>query len=403
MVVSISPDDELPFPADFLARLREIIPPQYLAQCLASFGSRSWLSFRVNTLKVTPQELEQELHALGIPFRHVAWLREAYLVGSEKREVLVNSAAFLTGRLYIQDLSSMLAVHLLDPQEGDEILDLAAAPGGKTSHMAARMNNRGRIAAVEVIPQRLYKLVANLKRLGVTIVQTYLTDGRNVGRKTPNRFDRVLLDAPCSSEARFDPHDPASWSHWSLRKIAECARKQKGLLFSALEAVRPGGVVLYCTCSFAPEENEGVIDHVLQQWGDSVSVEPTEIALPNVVPGLTVWQGREFDSSLRFARRILPTDEMQGFFLCRLRKNDESPRSYPSGKSRVGKSRKRRPQRLDPRDCPKVSEGHVYRARLEGHACRARRMAMDCQTYFADPTSGSLRKAKSEGHACHAR
>lgn len=350
MVVSISHDDQHPFPADFLARLREIIPPQYLEPCLASFGSRSWLSFRVNTLKVTPQELEQELYALGISFRQVAWLPEAFLVASEQREVLVNSAAFLMGRLYIQDLSSMLAVHLLDPQEGEEILDLAAAPGGKTSHMAARMNNRGRIAAVEVIPQRLYKLVANLKRLSVTIAQTYLTDGRSIGRKTPNRFDRVLLDAPCSSEARFDPHDPATWSHWSLRKISECARKQKGLLFSALQAVRPGGVVVYCTCSFAPEENEGVVDHVLRQWGHSVSVEPVQVSLPNIVPGLTVWQGREFDPSLRLACRILPTDEMQGFFLCRLRKNDEGPRRHPSGKSRARKSRKRRPQFPDSRD-----------------------------------------------------
>ncbi len=321
--MSEPPHRELPFPPEFLARLRDLIPPHHFEKCLESFWVERRVSFRVNTLKITAQELEEELAALGVMFQRVPWLPEAYLSPPQSREILVNSRAFLEGRLYIQDLSSMLAVHVLDPQPGEEILDLAAAPGGKTCHMAARMKNQGRIAAVEVIPQRLYKLVANLERSGVTIVKTYLADGRTIGKKTTNRFDRVLLDAPCSSEARFDVRDPASWNHWSLRKIAECARKQKGLLLSALEAVRPGGLVLYCTCSFAPEENEGVVDHALQQWKDAVAVEPCRPSLPNVMPGITAWQGREYDESLELACRILPTQDMQGFFMCCLRKSKD--------------------------------------------------------------------------------
>ncbi|MGQ9563242.1 MAG: RsmB/NOP family class I SAM-dependent RNA methyltransferase [Thermogutta sp.] len=352
---SSSPNNELPFPMEFLARLREIIPLQHFPACVACLGAKRWVSFRVNTLKVTQQDLEQELQTLGIKFKQLAWLPEAYLATSDHREILVNSAALLEGRLYIQDLSSMLAVHVLDPQAGEEILDLAAAPGGKTCHIAARMQNLGRIAAVEVIPQRLYKLVTNLERSGVTIAKTYLADGRRVGKKTPHRFDKVLLDAPCSSEARFDSHDPATWRQWSLRKISECAHKQKGLLISALEAVRPGGIVLYCTCSFAPEENESVVDYALRQSDGKVCVEPIEVPLLNVMPGLISWQGREFDPSLRFACRILPTDEMQGFFLCRLRK--EGPRrrvDYSAGgrRKRFGKKRPKRhaepPSALEP-------------------------------------------------------
>lgn len=339
--MSGSRDCDLPFPPDFLRRFREIIPPQDVEKCLATFGAERRVSFRLNTLKVTPDELEHELRRLGILFERVTWLPEAYLAAPESRESLVNCPAFLEGRLYVQDLSSMLAVHVLDPQPGEEILDLAAAPGGKTCHMAARMNNQGRIAAVEVIPQRLYKLVANLRRAGVTIAKTYLTDGRTVGKKTPGRFDRVLLDAPCSSEARFDARDPASWRHWNLRKIAECSRKQKGLLHSALQAVRPGGVVLYCTCSFAPEENEGVIDHVLRQWKGTLEVEPLEISLPNVMPGITTWQGREFDPSVQLACRVLPTDEMHGFFLCRLRKLTDDTSDYSSKKQRSRRLRNR--------------------------------------------------------------
>lgn len=334
-VVSGSRDCDLPFPLDFLRRFRELIPPQDVEEYLATFRAERRVAFRANTLKVHYDELEDELQRLGILFERVTWLPEAYLAAPEKRESLVNCPAFLEGRIYVQDLSSMLAVHVLDPQPGEEILDLAAAPGGKTCHIAARMNNQGRIAAVEVIPQRLYKLVANLQRAGVTIAKTYLTDGRTVGKKTPDRFDRVLLDAPCSSEARFDAYDPASWSHWSLRKIAECTRKQKGLLHSALQAVRPGGVVLYCTCSFAPEENEGVVDHVVRRWERTVEVEPLEISLPNARPGLTTWQGRQFDPSTQLACRILPTDEMHGFFLCRLRKLSESTRASACRRQRA--------------------------------------------------------------------
>lgn len=347
MAMSDSAAGELPFPTDFVARLRDLIPPEHLQKCLESFWGQRWVSFRVNTLKVTAQELEKELEALGISFQRVPWLPEAYLAPPENRETLVNSHAFLEGRIYIQDLSSMLAVHVLDPQPGEEILDLAAAPGGKTCQIAARMKNQGRIAAVEVIPQRLYKLVANLERSGVTIVKTYLADGRTIGKKTPNRFDRVLLDAPCSSEARFDARDPASWKHWNLRKIAECARKQKGLLLSALEAVRPGGLVLYCTCSFAPEENEAVVDHVLQQAQGGVFVEPLKIPLPNAIPGLTKWQGREYHPSLELACRILPTHEMHGFFMCRLRKGEEATETYRRRERKWSRSPKHRPREKD--------------------------------------------------------
>ena len=341
MIVSVSRDCDLPFSTDFLKRFRELVPPQDVEKYLSTFRVQRRVSFRLNTLKVTPDELERELQSLGIPFEHVAWLPEAYLAPPEKRELLVNCPVFFEGRLYVQDLSSMLAVHVLDPQPGEEILDLAAAPGGKTCHMAARMNNQGRIAAVEVIPQRLYKLVANLERAGVTIAKTYLTDGRTVGKKTPGRFDRVLVDAPCSSEARFDAHDPASWRHWSLRKIMECSHKQKGLLHSALQAVRPGGVVLYCTCSFAPEENEAVVDHALREWEGTVEVEPLEISLPNAMPGLTTWQGRDFDPSIRFACRILPTDDMHGFFLCQLRKRSDERYDPPSKRQKSRRFRKR--------------------------------------------------------------
>jgi 16S rRNA (cytosine1407-C5)-methyltransferase len=148
----------------------------------------------------------------------------------------VNHPAVLDGRLYPQSPSSWLPVLLLDPRPGEEILDLAAAPGGKSLHIAARMGNRGRLACVEAIRDRFFRLRGNLERGDMKIAATYLKDGRGVGAAVPGRFDRVLLDAPCSSEALLRPQDADSSRHWSLHKVHEAAHKQRGLIVSALLA-----------------------------------------------------------------------------------------------------------------------------------------------------------------------
>jgi 16S rRNA (cytosine1407-C5)-methyltransferase len=186
------------------------------------------------------------------------------------------------------------------------------------------MENRGTLSAVEPIRQRMYRLADNLKRGGVTIARTYLMDGRQVGRKTPDRFHRVLLDAPCSSEARIRWNDPESYRYWSVRKVNEQARKQRGLLLAALQATRPGGRVLYCTCSFAPEENEAIVDHALRNFLPGTRL--VDLQLPRVThrPGLTDWQGEHFVDEIQCCRRILPSQETDGFFLALLERNESA-------------------------------------------------------------------------------
>ncbi|WP_347244584.1 RsmB/NOP family class I SAM-dependent RNA methyltransferase [Thermogutta sp.] len=311
-------------PAEFITRLRKILPDSSLSSCLSSFLDPKFVCFRVNTLKTDPQTLEKELGEMAVAFEKVQWLPEAYLAPPSMRDVLTHLPAFAEGRLYIQDLSSMLAVQVLDPQPGEEILDLAAAPGGKTCFIAARMQNRGRIAAVEVVRERMYKLLANVRTAGAQIVEAYLRDGRTVGNKTPNRFDRVMLDAPCSSEARFHLTEPETYARWSLRKIAECSRKQRGLLVSAVKATKPGGLILYCTCSFAPEENEAVVDYALRKLPDELEVAPISLPISNWMPGLLEWEGQRFHPDVSKSVRILPTAEMSGFFLCCLTKRKRS-------------------------------------------------------------------------------
>ena len=144
------------------------------------------------------------------------------------------------GAIYVQGLSSIFATTVLDPQPEQWNLDLASAPGGKASHMAAMMDDRGKLSVVEPVKPRMYRLAANLKRLGVTISKTYLMDGRKVGRKVPDRFDCIMLDAPCSSDSRIRLDNPDSWKFWSERKVREQSRKQKGLsLIHISEPTRP--------------------------------------------------------------------------------------------------------------------------------------------------------------------
>jgi 16S rRNA (cytosine1407-C5)-methyltransferase len=182
------------------------------------------------------------------------------------------------------------------------------------------MRNQGQISAVEVVRGRYYKLCDNLRTAGASIVRTYLKDGRSVGNKTPERFDRVLIDAPCSSEARFRCDQPETWGYWSLRKIREQARKQRGLLKSGVRALKRGGLLAYCTCSFAPEENEVVIDRQLRR-DDSMEVVPLDgLPIDNVQPGLTQWEEKPLSTDLNKAIRVLPTESMDGFFICLLRK-----------------------------------------------------------------------------------
>jgi len=305
-------------PELFVQRLAEIIPHDRLGECLESFSLPKPTTFRVNSLRTTEEALTGELESEDFRLTRIPWGKGVFAIDPTQRRQLTESAAFSEGRIYIQGLSSILAPMALDPRPGETVLDLAAAPGGKTLQMAAMMENRGRISAVESVKGRFFRLKANLERHGATLVKGYLMDGRAVGTKVPERFDRVLLDAPCSSEARFTTRDEGSWAHWSLRKVKESARKQKRLLDSAFRSLKPGGRLLYCTCSFAPEENEMILNAQLRRYQGQLSIEPLTLPLENIQPGLVEWRGKALNENLVGAVRILPTSEMDGFFLCRL-------------------------------------------------------------------------------------
>lgn len=308
------------FPDAFTARLVEIYGEEGAGRALAHMRQRQRPCYRVNTLKARVDEVRAELEGQGIESEPLPFVEEAFVARREDRERLTHGAAASEGRIYIQNAASLVPVVVLDPRPGERVLDLAAAPGGKTLFIAARMRGEGELSAVEKVRPRFFKLKDNLRRHGAGFARTFLMDGALVEKKTPARFDRVLLDAPCSSEARFLEEEPESWGKWSERKIAEMVRKQTRLLQAAVVATKPGGVIVYSTCSFAPEENEGVVDTVLGRFEGDLEVEPVALELRNARPGLQGFRQRSYAPEVTKALRLLPDDVMHGFFVAKLRR-----------------------------------------------------------------------------------
>ena len=287
-------------PDAFLKRLASELGTAQADAIAATMAEPKGAAYWINPLR------QGQAPSLGAP---VPGLDDVFACPPGERERLVRHPAASSGRIYLLNPSSAIAVYALAPRPGEQVLDLAAAPGGKTLLMAAAMGNRGSILAVDAVRSRYYRLRANLRRCGAENVRCRLDDGRNLARAMPERFDRVLLDAPCSSEARFRAAEPKTTRHWSRRKVQESAHKQRGLIRAAFRCLRPGGVLVYCTCAFSRRENEAVVDYLLRRESTAriVPIRMPEVAAAG--PGL-------IDGTLRVA----PDRLFDGFFAARLTK-----------------------------------------------------------------------------------
>lgn len=307
-------------PELFLQRLSRLVPPERVEECVRAFYEPPVVGARVNTLLAEREEVFGGLREAGFALHVVPWYPDAFWLPPEQREALLASEWVQGAQVYVQNLSSMVPPLVLAPQPGEQVLDLCAAPGGKTLQLAACLRGEGELVAVEAVRARFFHLRANLQRHGAGWVRTVQAEGEWLWKRWQGRFDAVLLDAPCSSEGRFRAEDPATYRYWSLKKIADMVRKQKSLLYSALQCLKPGGRCVYCTCTLAPEENEGIIAHALKKFGEAVEVLPLPLEVEGMVPALGEWEGRAFPEAVRHARRVLPSAHQEAFFLCLLRK-----------------------------------------------------------------------------------
>lgn len=266
---------------------------------------------RVNTLKTSAKDLEDRLVSKGFELKATA-IPDVLAV--EKVPMATGATnEYLLGLYYIQDLSSCMAVDALDVSQNQSVLDVAAAPGGKTTFMAQRMENTGSIIALEPSSKRARSMSFNLARCGVYNTCIIKKDGLHA-EKLGRKFDRVLLDAPCSCEGVIAKDATRKTSH-TPEDVDYCSSRQDKLIEAAAKAVKPGGLLVYSTCSFAPEENEMVVDRLLKEFG-SVIVEPIKYGSS----GLTKFGDMVFDTQLKNAARLYPhLHDTTGFFIARLR------------------------------------------------------------------------------------
>ncbi|MGH7202914.1 MAG: RsmB/NOP family class I SAM-dependent RNA methyltransferase, partial [Candidatus Levyibacteriota bacterium] len=306
-------------PEKLVDRLQELYSEKELQQVLKTFAIKSLPSFRVNTIKPQASDIEISLKTQGFTIEKVLWYPDAFVLQNKSIRELTETEEYKNGLLYIQNLSSMLPALILDPQENDYILDIAAAPGSKTTQIAALMNNTGDIVANDISPKRLYKLKDNLSQMGVTNVRVVGLRGESFWKRYPELFDRTLVDVPCSMEGRIRIDDPKTYKDWSTKKIKQLSKLQKYMLRSAISATKIGGTIVYSSCTLSPEENEEVIEWIVSKTPDALIVE--KIILPNVplAKGLLSWKKKTFMHTANTAR-VLPSDSMEGFFVAKLHK-----------------------------------------------------------------------------------
>jgi NOL1/NOP2/sun family putative RNA methylase len=301
-------------PKEFIQGLDATFPQPLAEAILRGMGSRRLTTLRVNTLKSSAGELMAFFREHAVKHRRVPWYPDAFVLAELRERDAECWTLYAEGRIYLQSLSSMIPALVLGPLPGERILDIAAAPGSKTTQMAAMMGNKGVIVANDIDAVRAERLSYNLRLQGCDMVEVRIGRGEKLGDTEPEHFDRVLVDTPCSGEGRFIVHEPSTSRSWSKRTVAECVRLQKKLLASGARALKTGGRLVYSTCTLNREENEGVV-----QWAlENLPLAAEKIPLP--IPGSYQGFARGRHPAVSNAIRILPDAEREGFFVCRLRK-----------------------------------------------------------------------------------
>ena len=272
-------------------------------------------SIRCNTLKINCDRLKERLESKNLELREISWFKKGFYVlkGSEKIGYLHE---YLFGYYFIQGASSMIPPLELNPSPTDIVLDMCAAPGGKTTHLAELMGNEGVIVAIELNRERMKTLRSNISRMGVSNTILIRTDARKIS-VLKEKFSKILLDAPCTGEGLL-PIDPTRKTKTKLEDLYRTASRQIKLIKAAIEALAPGGELVYSTCSIAPEENEFVINEVLNMF-DNIKLGELSVIPSFGVKGFTEVFGTRLNSDISKCYRIFPhKHEMEGFFICKI-------------------------------------------------------------------------------------
>ena len=264
------------------------------------------VTFRVNTLKSNIEEVKSVLEENNIKYTNPLWSREAFILENIEEKDIEKLEIYKEGKIYLQSLSSMLPPIILDPKEGQDILDMTAAPGGKTTQIAALTKNEANITACEINKIRAERLKYNIEKQGAN-VYVLETDSRKINSFFS--FDRILLDAPCSGSGTISLNKN-NLDNFTLNLIEKCKKSQFELLSKALQILKPGQEMVYSTCSILQEENEDIILNLLKK--EKVRIMPIKFEgveeidlLPTKIQGTIC---------------VMPSKMYEGFFVAKIRK-----------------------------------------------------------------------------------
>lgn len=278
----------------FLERMQDLLGDKY-PLFLDSLDKRAYRGLRVNTLKTSSDLVLEKLNNLK---EEISFYHDAYYLEDDE-EKIGNHPLHHCGGIYIQEPSAMSAVKMLDVKKGDTVLDLCAAPGSKTTQIAQELDGTGLLVSNEIVSKRASILLSNIERMGVKNCVVLNTSPETLCPRLEKYFDKILVDAPCSGEGMFRK-DPDARKEWSVEHVKSCADRQLKILESAKTSLKPGGTLVYSTCTFSKEENEGVIEKFLENNKDFTLVEK---------------------------KRIFPFDKGEGHFAAKLVKAGESEQS----------------------------------------------------------------------------
>ncbi|XP_017270857.1 probable 28S rRNA (cytosine(4447)-C(5))-methyltransferase [Kryptolebias marmoratus] len=314
-----------------IEKLMDLFPLSELIDFLEANEIQRPVTIRTNTLKTRRRDLAQALINRGVNLDPLGKWSKVGLVIYDSSVPVGATPEYLAGHYMLQGASSFLPVMALSPQEGESVLDMSSAPGGKTTYIAQLMRNTGVIIANDANAERLKSVVGNIHRLGVTNTLVCNYDGRQFP-KVMGGFDRVLLDAPCSGTGVI-AKDPAVKTSKDEADIQRSAHLQKELILSAIDSINAasptGGYLIYCTCSVMLEENEWVVDYALKKR--NVKLVPTGLDFGK--EGFTSFQKFRFHPSLRLTRRFYPhSHNMDGFFVAKFKKFSNVIPSAAAGK-----------------------------------------------------------------------
>lgn len=275
---------------------------------IEGYSKKRKVTFRVNTLKATVKEIEDVLKAENIEFEKVFWSNEAFIINNVREEEIQKLEIYEQGKIYLQSLSSMLPPIVLKPEENKDILDMAAAPGGKTTQMAALSNNKAHITACEMNNIRIEKLKYNVKKQGASCVYVMQKDSRQIDDFFS--FDQILLDSPCSGSGTLDINDLNTEKYFTTKLIEKSTKAQYALLKKALKILKPEHEMIYSTCSILKEENEEIVKKVLKEM--NAQIVPIEIEGMNKLPLLPV--------SIEGTVCMCPNELYEGFYIAKIKK-----------------------------------------------------------------------------------